>query len=920
MVRYGLGPQSRRVYEVLRADILRARYPPGTKLASHTHLASHFGVAPLTLRQALAQLEQEGLVSREQGRGTFVLAQTPTMGDGERERQFIDQHLETMRQLEAARRELDLFAHSLRESEDRFRATFERAAVGIAHTGLDGSWLQVNQRLLDLYGYTREELKELRFQDITHPDDLADDLAQMNRLLAGEISSYSLEKRYIRKDGSILWGNITLSLVREADGEPKYLIAVLEDIGDRKRAEEALRESEARYRTVFDGAPFGISLSDSNGYLIVANQAYQKLLGYSEDELRKLRFTDITHPDDIQPDLDLFTEAMAGKRSGYEIAKRYIRKDGRVIWARVTIAVARDAAGDSRYDVAMIEDITERKQAEADLREAYQFNQEVISSAQEGIVVYDRHFRYVLWNPFMEQITGLSREEAVGSYALDLFPHLREQGIDRLLHRALAGETVRSADISVHLPRSNTRLWVTGCYTPHRNADGEIVGVIGVITDITERKRAEEAMEHQALHDTLTDLPNRTLLHDRLQHAVLAAQRHNDPLALLLMDLDRFKEVNDTFGHHYGDLLLRQLGPRLQSALRESDTVARLGGDEFAVLLPATDRLGATSVAEKLLSAIEQPFALEGHSFEVGASIGIALYPMHADDTTTLLQRADVAMYLTKRAGSGYTVYAPEEDQYTPKRLTLVSDLRRSIEQNQLDLHYQPKVDIRTGSISCVEALARWRHPEHGFIPPEDFVPQAEHTGLIKPLTTRVLNGALHQCRAWYDARLQVGVAVNLSTRNLHDQHLVAMIARLIRTWAISPTWLTVEISESAIMTDPVRGMVVLTHLHEMGVKISIDDFGTGYSSLAYLTRLPIDELKIDKSFVLNMRASSEDASIVHTVIELGHSLGMQVVAEGVENRETWDLVAELGCDLAQGYYVSRPMPADECARWLRER
>jgi diguanylate cyclase (GGDEF)-like protein/PAS domain S-box-containing protein len=874
----------------------------------------------LTLRQALAQLEEEGLVSREQGRGTFVRAQTPVMEDHKLERQIIDRHLETTRQLEAARRELDLFARSLRESEDRFRATFERAAVGIAHTDIDGSWLQVNQRLLDLYGYTREELKGLRFHDITHPDDLADDLAQMDRLLAGEISSYSLEKRYIRKDGSILWGNITLSLVRGAAGEPKYLIAVLEDIGDRKRTEEALRESEARYRTVIDGAPFGISLSDSNGYLIVANQTYQKLLGYSEDELRKLRFTDITHPSDIQPDLDLFTEAMAGKRSGYEIAKRYIRKDGRVIWVRLTVAIVRDTDGNPCYDVAMVEDISERKQAEADLREAYQFNEEVISSAQEGIVVYDRDLRYVLWNPFIEQLTGLSREEVIGSHALDLFPHLREQGIDRLLHRALAGETVRSADISVHLPHSNTRLWVTGCYTPHRNADGEIVGVIGVINDLTERKRAEEALEHQALHDTLTDLPNRTLLYDRLEHAILAAQRHDDPLALLLMDLDRFKEVNDTFGHHYGDLLLQQLGPRLESALRESDTVARLGGDEFAALLPATDQLGATSVAEKLLAAIEQPFVLDGQSFEVRASIGVALYPTHGDDATTLLQRADVAMYLTKRAGSGYTVYAPEEDQYTPKRLTLVSDLRRGIEQDQVHLHYQPKVDFRTGAASCVEALARWRHPEHDFIPPADFIPQAEHTGLIKPLTRRVLNEALHQCRVWYDARLQVGVAVNLSTRNLHDQHLVDMIARLIRTWAISPTWLTLEIGESAVMTDPVRGLEVLTHLHAMGVKISIDDFGTGYSSLAYLTRLPIDELKIDKSFVLNMRAGNEDASIVRSIIDLGHSLGMQVAAEGVENRETWGLLAELGCDLAQGYYVSRPLPADECARWLRER
>jgi len=438
-----------------------------------------------------------------------------------------------------------------------------------------------------------------------------------------------------------------------------------------------------------------------------------------------------------------------------------------------------------------------------------------------------------------------------------------------------------------------------------------------LLVDLERRVKERTAqLEHQALHDALTDLPNWTLLRDRLEQAIRSSRRQASSFALLLLDLDRFKDVNDTFGHHQGDVILQQVGPRFRSALRESDTIARLSGDEFAVLLPGTDDLGASVAAERLLRTLDRQFSLEGQSFDIGASVGIVVYPGHGADANTLLRRADVAMYAAKRSDGGYAVYAPEDDQYSAQRLALMRDLRWAIEHDQLLVYYQPKLHLRTGSVLHVEALARWHHPELGFIPPDQFIPLAERGGLIKPLTLRVLPAALRQCRAWYDAGLKTSVAVNLSARSLHDEHLVGAIARLIRASALSPTWLTVEITESAVMTDPLRAREILTRLHDMGVSISIDDYGTVYSSLSYLARLSVDEIKIDRSFVMNMATNSDDASIVRSVTDLGHSLGLEVVAEGVENQDTLALLAGVGCDLIQGYYLSRPLPAAELTAW----
>ncbi len=431
--------------------------------------------------------------------------------------------------------------------------------------------------------------------------------------------------------------------------------------------------------------------------------------------------------------------------------------------------------------------------------------------------------------------------------------------------------------------------------------------------------QAADALQHQVLHDALTGLPNRTLLHDRLAHTLRLMERDASSLALLLLDLDRFKEVNDTLGHQAGDALLRQVAARMRDAVRASDTVARLGGDEFAVLLPGAERDGAVHAAQTLLAALVSPVTVEGQTVHVGVSIGIAVTPAHGHEAAVLLRHADVAMYIAKRGGSGYAVYDPRHDGYSTGRLMREAELRQALATHELVLHYQPLVDLRTGQTTGVEALVRWTHPTHGLLAPDAFIPLAEQTGLIVPLTRWVLEQVVAQQAAWARAGRPLAVAVNLSVRTLHDERLPETLAWLLRRSAIAPEQVTLEITESVLMADPAQAHAVLTRLSALGVRVAIDDFGTGYSSLAYLKQLPVDAVKIDKSFVQSMGATetTKDTAIVRSIIELGHNLGLMVVAEGIEDRETWAHVRALGGDVAQGYYMSRPLPLPSLDRWL---
>lgn len=430
-------------------------------------------------------------------------------------------------------------------------------------------------------------------------------------------------------------------------------------------------------------------------------------------------------------------------------------------------------------------------------------------------------------------------------------------------------------------------------------------------------KESYDNLEQMAFMDSLTELPNRTLFHDRLEQTVLASRRTERPFSVFIMDLDRFKEINDTVGHHVGDLLLQQVGARLVEQLRESDTVARLGGDEFAVLLQDVDQHFASQTAQALLESLRQPFEVSGDRFYISASLGIALHPRHGTDVNTLMQRADVAMYSAKGEKRGFTVYNEDLDRDSSSRLALMGDLRQAVENNSFELYYQPKINLRTQEIEGVEALVRWRRNGRDVSSPEIFIPILEQTGQIRSLTQWVLETALQQYQQWKEHGLNITIAINLSTRDLQDPDIPIRISSLLANNQISSKRLELEITESSIMHDPIRALDALGHIAAMGINVTIDDFGTGYSSLSYLKRLPANKVKIDKSFVIGMVQDPNDAAIVRTSVDLAHNLGLKVVAEGVESQDVMKLLTQQGCDSAQGFYISRPMPADDFVRWV---
>jgi diguanylate cyclase (GGDEF)-like protein len=444
--------------------------------------------------------------------------------------------------------------------------------------------------------------------------------------------------------------------------------------------------------------------------------------------------------------------------------------------------------------------------------------------------------------------------------------------------------------------------------------------LLGIAVGTSTRLRRQVASsDEQARRDLLTGLPNRTTFHELVERATAGARREKRQMAIMLMDLDRFKEVNDTLGHAAGDSVLRDFASRLQAAVRKGDTMARLGGDEFAVIVTARQPDDVLALVRRIQAAVELPFSVHGLPIGLEVSIGIAQYPEHGEDPETLTRHADIAMYSAKVGRTGYAVYDAATSPMDTGKLTIVTELRRAIENDELVLHYQPKADLASGEVTSVEALVRWEHPERGLIPPDDFIPVAQQTTLVKPLTTWVLNEALRQCRAWEDEGLTLSVAINLSPRNLSDPELPTDLASLLKKWRLAPSRVELEITETAIVSDPFRAKAVLDRLGAMGVRLSIDDFGTGYSSLEYLKRLPVNEIKIDRSFVTRMLESEDDGIIVRSTIDLARNLGLDVVAEGVEDEETWSKLKALNCDTAQGYLLSRPLPAEELTSRLRE-
>lgn len=462
--------------------------------------------------------------------------------------------------------------------------------------------------------------------------------------------------------------------------------------------------------------------------------------------------------------------------------------------------------------------------------------------------------------------------------------------------------------------------WFRRVFQPFVNAEGRVLRIDGLLEDISESKRNREHLRRLATTDELTGLPNRTLWHDRVDQAIASARRDGKSVALMLLDLNHFKEINDTLGHHIGDEILRLVGLRLKSVLRESDTLSRLGGDEFAILLPdiVNGRIDAERVASHVTGCFNEPLCHEDNELYLGAAIGITLFPDDGSDTSTLMRRADVAMYAAKQGNSGFLFYDYQSDTNTTQRLQLSGDLRHALKRYEFELYFQPIISLTSGRVIRAEALIRWHHPKQGLVLPAEFLHAAEQTGLINAITDWVVQSAVTHIGRWREVGLNLPVAINVSTRSFQSPKLVERVGAILSRARVPGRLLEIEITEDGLMNDFERGHKIVRDLHQIGVSIAIDDFGTGYSSLAYLKQLPIDTLKIDKSFVIDMATDEGDATIVRSTIDLGHNLGFKVVAEGVESGQIKDMLALLGCDFAQGYHISQPMPAQELERWLK--
>ena len=548
-------------------------------------------------------------------------------------------------------------------------------------------------------------------------------------------------------------------------------------------------------------------------------------------------------------------------------------------------------------------------------REAGRFAAEIIDNAGEGIVVYDRELRYVLWNRFMEEMTGLAERDVIGRAALDVFPHLRDQQVDDMLGRALKGDTIASPDVHYYVPATGKQGWVSSVYRPHLDGDGRVIGVIGLIRDITARKSAEQQIEYQAYHDALTGLANRRLFQEHLSLALALAQRRGTLVSVLFLDLDHFKVVNDSLGHSVGDALLRQVAKRLKNAVREGDTVARVGGDEFTIVLQELGRRDdAALVAQKVLRTISEPMDVNGHRLYITTSIGITVYPDDGDDAETLLKNADTAMYRAKAEGRNtYQMSTHELSRSTHERMTLESGLHRAMERGEFALLYQPQVDVSTMQIVGMEALLRWHHPQRGVIVPEHFISVAEERGLILIIGDWVIREACLEARKFQDLGLHdFRVSVNISARQFRDPSLLSSVESSLAEAGIEARTLELEITETVAMENVEMTLSTLAQLRSSGVTIAIDDFGTGHSSLSYLKRFPIDALKIDRGFVEDLPDKFEDAAIVNSVIQLANGLGLRVVAEGVETREQLEFLRDSGCREVQGFFLSYPVPADD--------
>ena len=784
----------------------------------------------------------------------------------------------------------------------------------------DAQWTMifVSQGCLELTGYAPAEIlgnHGISWETITHPDDRRQVRASIERAVDSGLR-FAVQYRIISQSGAVKWVAERGIAIRDEQGE-LAIEGFIEDITDRRQTQDALEQAELRYRHIFEHASEGIFQSTRDGHYLAANPALARLYGYASAAELVADLADIERRLYVQPGRrDDFLRLIESDGEVLNFESQIYRRDGSRLWISENAHAVYGAKGEFICYEGTVQDISERKQAEEHLRLLAM----VFSNSNEAIIVTDADNRIVATNAAFTQLTGYRPDEVMGRN-----PRLLSAGntppevfrdMWQALHRdgAWQGELWDRRKNGEAYPK-----WLSISLV--RDEHGNIRNHIGSFIDISELKATQERIHHLAHHDTLTNLPNRFSLQEKLEQAVAFCKRNHLQLALMLIDLDRFKTINDTLGHHAGDELLVQVARRLVGAVRESDIVARLGGDEFIVALPGIGSPDdAAHLAAKIADEISLPYLIAGQEQRTTPSIGICLYPDDGRDIGDLLKNADVAMYHAKASGRGnFQFFTEDMNIATTRRLTIESDLRLAIARGEFVLHYQPQLDLRSGTIVGVEALIRWQHPSRGLIAPSEFIPVAEESGMITAIGDWVLREACRQLKLWQQRGIgHIRMSINLSSGQFLDQTLPARIQELLAENGLSAGLLDLEVTESMSMASPDESISVMNTLRRSGLTLSIDDFGTGYSSLAYLKLLPINTLKIDRSFVKDIEADPNDADICDVTVLLAHKLGLEVVAEGVETEAQLKFLRSIGCEKIQGYLISQPLPAAQAEQFIR--
>jgi diguanylate cyclase (GGDEF)-like protein/PAS domain S-box-containing protein len=793
---------------------------------------------------------------------------------------------------------------ALRASEERHRLLFQRNLAGVYRNTVDGRILECNDALAHILGFeSREELLQ-QYAPALYFDPR--EREQFIKTLKAQGAMTSNEICLRRKDGTPVWLLESVHLTGGGDA-PYVLEGTVIDITDRKFTENALRESELRYRTLIERMREGLAQVDNDGVLQYVNDRFCEIVGYSRDELVGIQAEQLLIATD--EDRALMVSKLEQRKGGlsdrYEVRVR--RKDGRIIWLEIGGAPVFDAAGNVVGSIGVHNDVTERRSADEAVRESEARYRLMADNSTDLISRINREGVLLYASPAIKSLLGYEPWEVIGHPVFDLI-----ENADGELVRTATESLTATGPLTFSyraVRKDGTRVWFEttsrAVVDPETN---DVIEIVSVSRDISERKRAEEQIEYQAYHDALTGLPNRRLFRDRLTVALAHARRAKHPVAVMFLDLDSFKVVNDTLGHSLGDELLKIVGTRLSAVLREEDTIARMGGDEFTVLVAnIKSETDAPLIAQKLLDAVAQPLHLEGHELFITTSIGIALHPEDGDTAEALLKNADNAMYRAKEIGrNSYQLCAPSVSQRSVDRLSVENALRRAIDRGEFELHYQPQIRGDSGEVVGMEALLRWNRPDHGIVMPETFIPIAEETRLIVPIGEWVLREACKQAMRWPRLRM----AVNLSPRQFQQSDLREMIAAALDAAGLDASMLEVEITESTAMHNTERTVATMRSLREMGVRIALDDFGTGHSALNYLRSFPIDCVKIDQAFVHEIEVSASDRAIVSAVIAMAHGMGLRVTAEGVETEAQLQFLRGERCEEVQGYLFGRPAPA----------